>query len=112
MKTINWQEQKDTTTITNMKPSSQVDKIFHCSRESPTRDKLYLVFDILIYIFKKKKNLKQNEAQSARAESKHKGVNQRSKYVTQVRQQRPEDVCTSGGVYVPCIHTHARWELP
>ena len=20
--------------------------------------------------------------------------------------------CTSGGVYVPCIYTHARWELP
>ena len=34
-------------------------------------------------------NLKQNEAQSARAESTHKGVNYRSKYVTQV-QQRPE----------------------
>ena len=35
-------------------------------------------------------SLKQNEAQSARAESTHKGVNQRSKYVTQVQQQRPE----------------------
>ena len=35
-------------------------------------------------------NLKQNEAQSARAESTHKGVNQRSKYVTEVQQQRPE----------------------
>ena len=35
-------------------------------------------------------NLKQNEAQSARAESTHKGVNQRSQYVTQVLQQRPE----------------------
>ena len=31
-----------------------------------------------------------NEAQSARAESTHKGVNQRSKYVTQTQQQRPE----------------------
>ena len=35
-------------------------------------------------------NLKQNEAQSARAEPTHKGVNQRSKYVTQVQLQRPE----------------------
>ena len=35
-------------------------------------------------------NLKQNEAQSDRAESTDKGVNQRSKYVTQVQQQRPE----------------------
>ena len=35
-------------------------------------------------------NLKQNEAQSARAESTHKGVNQRSKYVTQAQQKRPE----------------------
>ena len=33
--------------------------------------------------------LNQNEAQSARAESTHKGVNYRSKYVTQV-QQSPE----------------------
>ena len=36
------------------------------------------------------KNLKQNEAQSARAESTHKGVNWRSKDVTQVQQRRPE----------------------
>ena len=60
---------------------------------------------------------KQNEAQSARAESTHKRVNQRSKYVTQIQQQRPELPtvtltwhackylvhklgCTSGGVYV------------
>ena len=35
-------------------------------------------------------NLKQDEAQSARAESTDKGVNQRSKYVTQAQQQRPE----------------------
>ena len=35
-------------------------------------------------------NLKQNEAKSARAWSTHKGVNWRSKYVTQVQQQRPE----------------------
>ena len=67
-----------------------------------------------------------------------KGVNQRSKHVTQVQQQRPESpkvtltwhACkykvrklhqryprgtfwgrTSGGVDVPCIYTHARWEL-
>ena len=35
-------------------------------------------------------NLKQNEAQSARAESTHKGVNQSSKDVTQAQQQRLE----------------------
>ena len=35
-------------------------------------------------------NLKQNEAQSAHAESTHKGVNQPSKYATPVQQQRPE----------------------
>ena len=35
-------------------------------------------------------SLKQNEAQSARAESTHKGVNQRSKYVTQIQQQKTE----------------------
>ena len=35
-------------------------------------------------------NPKQNEAQSARAESTHKGGNQRSKDVTQAQQQRPE----------------------
>ena len=35
-------------------------------------------------------NLKQNEAQSACAESTNKGVNSRSKYITQVQQQRPE----------------------
>ena len=35
-------------------------------------------------------NLKPNEAQSARGESKRKGVNLRSNYVTQVQQQRPE----------------------
>ena len=34
--------------------------------------------------------LKRNEAQSALAESTNKGVKQRSKYVTQVQQQRPE----------------------
>ena len=35
-------------------------------------------------------NLKQNEAQSTCAESTNKGVNLRSKYITQVQQQRPE----------------------
>jgi len=25
---------------------------------------------------------------------------------------QPERGCTSGGVYVPCIYSHARWELP
>ena len=34
--------------------------------------------------------------------STHKGVNQRSEYVTTVLG------CTSGGVYVPCIYTHVR----
>ena len=35
-------------------------------------------------------HLKQNKAHSVRAEATHKGVNQLSKYVTQVQQQRPE----------------------
>ena len=35
-------------------------------------------------------NLKQSAAQGASAESTHKGVNQRSKDVTQTQQQRPE----------------------
>ena len=35
-------------------------------------------------------NLKQNEAQSTRAKSAHKGVNWRSKDVTQAQQQRYE----------------------
>ena len=35
-------------------------------------------------------NLKQNEAQSARTDSVHKGVNQRSKDVTQTQQERSE----------------------
>ena len=53
-------------------------------------------------------------------QQKHKRVNWRSKYVTQVQQQRPESPkvtltssgCTSGGVYAPCIYMHARWDLP
>ena len=62
---------------------------------------------------------------SARAESTHKGVNKRSKVVTQAQQQRHElptgtlswHACknttyvnsTRGtGVYVPCIYAHAR----
>ena len=36
------------------------------------------------------KVLKQNEAQSTRAESTPKGVNQRLKNVTQIQRQRPE----------------------
>ena len=36
------------------------------------------------------KTMKKNEAQSAHAESTHKGVNQHSLYVTQVQRQRPE----------------------
>ena len=35
-------------------------------------------------------NLKQNEAQSARAELKHKGVNWRSKYVHKYNNKRPQ----------------------
>ena len=35
-------------------------------------------------------NLKQNEALTAHAESANKGVNKRSKHVTQAQQQRPE----------------------
>ena len=35
-------------------------------------------------------SLKQNESQSPRAESRRKGVNSRSKDVTQTQQQRPE----------------------
>ena len=50
-------------------------------------------------------------------ESEHKGVTQLSKHITHAQQQRPESltvtltcyackytVCTSGGVYVPCIY--------
>ena len=61
-------------------------------------------------------NLRQNEAQSARAESTDKGVNSRSKDVTQTQQQQKTRVaydkykvtnsprgCPSGGVYVPYI---------
>ena len=72
----------------------------------------------------------QNEAKSACAVSTDKGVNWRSKYVTQVQQQRPASptvtltchACkyevhqlhqryskrTSGRVYVPYIYAHAR----
>ena len=67
--------------------------------------------------------MKQNEAQCARAESAQKGVNWRSKYVTQAQHQRPESptatltwhackckvhtlhqryILSSGGDYVPC----------
>ena len=46
----------------------------------------FCVCELLLCI----KNLKQNEAQSARAESTHKGVNQHLKYATQVQQQRRE----------------------
>ena len=51
-------------------------------------------------------NLKQNEAQSVRAESTYKEVNQRSKYVTQVQKQRPESptvthlACVSKRMYL------------
>ena len=29
-----------------------------------------------------------------------------------IKHLEPVRGCTSGGVYVPCIYTHARWELP
>ena len=66
-------------------------------------------------------SLKQNDVQSARTKSTHEGVNQHSTVVTKTQQQRPESPtvtltwhvskcrgCTSGGVYVPCIYSHAR----
>ena len=49
-------------------------------------------------------NLRQNEAQSARAESTDKEVNQRSKDVTQTHSFWG---CTPGGVDVPCIYSPA-----
>ena len=45
---------------------------------------------VICYTCLKNFNLKLNEANSARAESTHKGVNLRSKSVTQVQQQRPD----------------------
>ena len=42
----------------------------------------------LYFLHEADANLKQNEAQSGRAESEHKGVNQRSKDVTQVQQRQ------------------------
>ena len=44
---------------------------------------------VICYTCLKNFNLKQNEANNARAESTHKGVSLRSKYVTQVQQQKP-----------------------
>ena len=61
-------------------------------------------------------NLKQNEAHSARAESAHKGVNQRWKYVTQVQKRRPESP-TVTLTWHACIikhvsvHTYIVWAL-
>ena len=46
-----------------------------------------LTWDLFVAIIGNK--LKQNEAQSARVDSKHKGVNQPSKYVTRVQQDVP-----------------------
>ena len=67
------------------------------------------------------RNLKQNEAQSARAESTHKEDRTRPRALVQNQHTRtiergPERSCrintqgryTSGGVHVPCIYTHAR----
>ena len=55
------------------------------------------------------KTMKKNEAQSAHAESTHKGVNQHSKDVTQTPQQRPDlptvaltwHACKIQGTYTP-----------
>ena len=55
-------------------------------------------------------NLKQNETQRARAESTLKGVNQRSKDVTQTQQQRPESptvILTSDAPLVEFMYLHA-----
>ena len=49
--------------------------------------------DIILY------SVKQNEAQCTCAVSTHMGVNLHSK---------DERGCSSGGVYVPCIYSHAR----
>ena len=62
-----------------------------------------------------------NDAHSTRTKSTHKGVNQHSTVVTKTQQQGPESPtvtltwhvskcrgCTSGGVYEPCIYSHAR----
>ena len=57
-----------------------------------------------MFRFLRSTNLKQNEAQSSRADSTHKGVNQRSKDVTQAQQQRPksptENVPVAGLMYL------------
>ena len=47
--------------------------------------------------------------------STRKGVNQRSKHVTQHKKKDPSHLiwgCTSGGVTGPCVYMHTRWELP
>ena len=57
-------------------------------------------------------NLKQNEAQSARAESTHKGVNQRSKYVTQVNNKdlsRQRLLSPQMRVNTRYIKLHKKW---
>ena len=69
-------------------------------------------------------HLKQNEAQSARAQSTNRGVNHRSKYVTQVQQQRPESptvtltshsckykVHTLNQRYIPCVLIEEIWAV-
>ena len=49
-------------------------------------------------------SLKQDEAESAGAESAHKGVNQRPKDVTKTQQQRPESP-TVTGTWHACEYT-------
>ena len=49
-------------------------------------------------------NQKQNQAQSACGESTHKGVNYRSKYVTQTQQQRHESPTVEDVPLVECMY--------
>ena len=73
---------------TFMKTPSVRSLTFHCNLPSPSFKNL--TKRTAHFNQKLITNLKQNEAQSARAESTHKGVNQLSKCVTQVQQKRPE----------------------
>ena len=60
-------------------------------------------------------DLKQNAAQCACTESTHKGVHQRSKDVTQTKQQRPESptvTLTWHASKYKVYKLHQRWELP
>ena len=52
-------------------------------------------------------NLKQNKAQSACSESTKELISARK-----TSHMHNNKGCTSGVVYIPCIYSHARWELP